>query len=39
MKIDQLPETGFKLVYKCTFKEDPSAEDLINEINGGTESD
>ena len=34
-KINQLPETGFKFVYKP--KAEQSAEDLVNELNGGTE--
>ena len=35
-KINQLPEAGFKFVYKP--KAEQSAEDLINEINGENEN-
>ncbi len=36
-KLNELPEAGFKFVYKS--KAERSAEDLINEINGGSENE
>ena len=36
-KINQLPEAGFKFVYKS--KAEQSAEDLINELNGVLENE
>ena len=36
LEILQLPEVGFKFTYK---KAEQSAEDLINELNGGSENE